>query len=438
MVRRSTSTSTKRKQFAFKMMAILLSMFTLVAFEFILRISGYGTDYPLFVTPQGKPEYWVMNPEISKKYFVDQEHATTGYQELFKKEKDLDTFRIFVLGASTGVGYPYGHNGSFHRWLQYALNETYPENSIEIINVSLTAVNSFTLLDFTRQLVDYRPDAVLIYAGHNEYYGALGVGSVGAFGGNSWMVRLFLELKKYRLVQLLSDGIQQVKKWMQKDAYARETLMKKMVAVQEIPYGSKRYHQGVAQFNDNFTRILNVLDERAIPTFLSTVVSNEKDLKPFISDDTDTTKSAEHYFDLGAENLKSSHFSVAKEQFVKAKELDLLRFRAPDTMNIIIREMAKKYKNVHLVDTYQRFCQEAPNGILGKETLLEHVHPNLNGYSLLAHSFYTRMNEENTFNDVNRKQLSWAELKRQMPITRVDSIQGFYELMSLKGRMALF
>ena len=46
----------------------------------------------------------------------------------------------------------------------------------------MSAVSSYTLLDFSDEIVDYQPDAILIYAGHNEYLGILGVGSVLAGG----------------------------------------------------------------------------------------------------------------------------------------------------------------------------------------------------------------------------------------------------------------
>jgi Tfp pilus assembly protein PilF len=38
--------------------------------------------------------------------------APTGNSEPFKKIKDENTCRIFVLGESTTIGYPYFHNGS--------------------------------------------------------------------------------------------------------------------------------------------------------------------------------------------------------------------------------------------------------------------------------------------------------------------------------------
>ena len=424
--------TSKRKLRAFKAGAILLSFVALVLFEIVLRLSGYGTAYPLFIEAKGQSDYLVMNPEISKKYFFDQENATVGYQEIFKKKKEPNTHRIFVLGASTAVGYPYGHNGSFHRWLQYALNLTYPDKHIEIINLSLTAVNTYTLLDFSKQLVNYQPDTVLIYTGHNEYYGALGVGSVNSLGRSPGLVQLVLKLREYRLVQLIGNSWKQVQRlWAPAEA-GRETLMKKMVADQQIHFDSKLYHQGIEQFKTNLKSLLSALDEKSIPTYISTVVSNEKDLKPFISDSTAIEKSAAHYFKLGQKSYKASDYVIAKDHFTKAKELDLLRFRAPKAINENLREIANEFENIRIVETYEEFLGHTEHGSIGNEQLLEHVHPNLTGYALISYSFYKHLITDNTISAKKDTVFSFDRLLKQMPVTIVDSLKASYEMMSLK------
>src|SRR5258705_3419675 len=173
-----------RNVFLFKVIAILLPFLFLLLLEVLLRTFHYGNDLRLFIEYAGNKDFLVLNPDASKRYFTNQSIATTGNREIFKKEKDENTTRIFVLGESTTLGYPYFHNGSFHRWLQYRLMRSIPDRNFEIINISLTAVNSYTVLGFAREVVNYQPDAILIYTGHNEYYGALGVGSTDRIGGN--------------------------------------------------------------------------------------------------------------------------------------------------------------------------------------------------------------------------------------------------------------
>ncbi|SDP50824.1 hypothetical protein SAMN05428975_1524 [Mucilaginibacter sp. OK268] len=134
----------------------------LVLAGLFLRLLNYGHDTDLFIRYPDNPDYWVIDKYASERYFTDTANATKGSIEPFKVVKAKNTFRIFVLGESTTAGYPYLYNGSFHRWLQYRLMHTYPELQFEVINVSLTAVNSYTVLDFGKQVVKYQLDAVLL------------------------------------------------------------------------------------------------------------------------------------------------------------------------------------------------------------------------------------------------------------------------------------
>src|SRR5579872_6562708 len=190
----------------FRIIVILLPFLLLLALEGALRLFHYGYDTSLFIEAPGNGDYLVLNPTASRRYFTDAGNATTGNREPFRKVKEAGTLRIFVLGESTTIGYPYFHNGSFHRWLQYRLNRSFPDKKLEIVNLSLTAVNSYTVLGFARDLVRYEPDAVLIYTGHNEYYGALGVGSTNRLGGSPWLVETLLWLRQLRCVQLLTSA----------------------------------------------------------------------------------------------------------------------------------------------------------------------------------------------------------------------------------------
>lgn len=422
----------RKKLLIFKISAVILALIFVILLEFVLRAAGYGTDYPLFVEAENQPGYLHMNPNVSSKYFFGTDNATSGYRELFKAEKDPGTKRIFVLGASTGIGYPYLKNGSFHRWLQYTLNENFPDENIEIINLSLTAINSYTLRDFGGKLPAYKPDAVLIYAGHNEYYGALGVGSVNSLGEYPSLVNFAMQVREYRLVQLISAGIGKIQGLFRSEPEEEETLMKKMVAEQSIPYGSETYKNGIAQFKNNFDELLTELDQAEIPVFLSTIASNEKDIRPFISDTTASENSAIEYFKKGKSQYSAGNYQSAKENFIKAKELDMLRFRAPSEINQAIINFSRKYKNVYLVDSETSFTEKSPHWSIGNELLVEHVHPNLQGYSLLAFNFYKSLEKENVLGLNWQKTWTLDKMRKEMPVTELDSLQGAYEVIMLK------
>lgn len=413
----------------FRGIAISIPVLILLLAEVLLRLFNYGHDTSLFIRYPDDPNYWVINKYASEKYFTDTTNATKGNIEPFRIIKAKNTFRIFVLGESTTAGYPYLHNGSFHRWLQYRLMHTYPDVNFEVINVSLTAVNSYTVLDFGKQVANYQPDALLVYTGHNEYYGALGIGSTSHIANNRFLVKTVLALKELRLVQLVNNIITGFKP-ASSNPDQRENLMKRMAQQQAIPYKSDAYNAGITQFRNNMTELCRYMQDKKVPVFLSTLVSNEKDLKPFISDLSDT--SANLQYAQANDSYQSGKYLEAKQEYIKAKELDLLRFRAPEALNGIMTQLAKQYSNVHLVNARTVFEQHSPNGILGSETLLEHVHPNLYGYALLSEAFYQSIKNVGLIKVQAAREMSLAELLGRMPVTKVDSLYGAYTIMMLE------
>jgi len=458
-----------RRIILFKVISILFSLLLLCLLEGLLRVFGYGYDMSLFVDYPENGAFLVLNPNASKNYFLNQKIATTGNVEPFKKQKDPNTCRIFVLGESTTIGYPYFHNGSFHRWLQYRLTHTFPDKNFEIINLSLTAVNSYCVLGFAKEVVDYEPDAVLIYTGHNEYYGALGVGSTEQIGGSPGLVHAILALRRLRLAQLILNAYERVRALTISGGQSSGgTRMKLMVADQQIPYQSELYERGVEQFRTNMDETLSLLSEHNIPVFVSSLVSNEKDLKPFVSFPVDSLKfpgfaqnysrgvtafnrneyQAAYTFFKAANQINNTHalctfylgktayelgnFGYAKAYFARARDLDGLRFRAPGSLNGIIEQLCSNYETAHLVDTQEIFESYSNHQLIGDELILEHVHPDLMGYALLSEAFYRTLKTEKFISTDQASEMSFETLLRNMPITKVDSLAGMYKVANLK------
>lgn len=404
----------------------------LLVLEGALRLFDHGHDLAVFTEDTSRKGYLVLNPHASKRYFANQKNATYGNQESFAAKKAPGTFRIFVLGESTTIGYPYMSNGSFHRWLQYRLSQTYPERDFEVVNLSLTAVNSYTVLDFGKAVLDYQPDAVLVYTGHNEYYGAMGAAATKRIGHNRTLARLLMNLRALRTTQLIASLTDRLTGLVSGEKVdLRENLMKRMAADQQIVFGSDEYQAGIDQFKANMNELAEAASAKGVPLLISNLVSNEKDLKPFISIADKQGKSADAHYQSGINLFKQADYIGAKKEFVRAKELDALRFRAPEELNNIINDIARTHKGVTLADTRGLFEKLSPGGILGRETLLEHVHPNLQGYALLSEAFYQSLKKARLL-PASPDEMPFDVLKKQMPITLVDSLKGEYEMMILK------
>ena len=416
----------KRRQLWFKIMAILLPVIILAMIEGMLRLFNYGYDTRLFIPSENDESLSVMNPDISKKYFTIEKNATIGNRDEFYSRKKPGTLRFFVLGESSTIGYPYGHNGAFPRMLKYRLQFEYPEATIEIINLSLTAINSYTLADFARQVSERQPDAILAYAGHNEYYGALGVASTSRLGGNPAIIRTMLMAKNLKLVQWLASAIASFSKPEQQLSDPNLTLMQRMAAGKEVNYQSNLFFAGVKQFDQNMQSMLRVFQEKHIPVFIGTLASSTGGQKPLGNDSI-----AQVEFHAGEEARLQGNIESARQHFFLAKERDNLRFRAPEAMNEKIRGYAPAFSNVRIVDVKNAFEASSPDGIIGRELILEHVHPDLEGYRLMADAFYLSLKE--ILPPVKDAELCPAISRNDYPLTSFDTIYGDLSVRILKS-----
>ena len=150
---------------------------------------------------------YTINSNIGKKYFPSGDFNPTTNGDEFDIQKKENTFRVFVLGGSSAEGFPFDPMGSFSRYIRRRLELVYPNTPVEVINLGMTAVNSYTVLDLLPGVLNQKPDLILIYAGHNEYYGALGVGSEQSFGSSRLLIKLMLNLNNFKITQLVRNSI---------------------------------------------------------------------------------------------------------------------------------------------------------------------------------------------------------------------------------------
>jgi len=168
--------SLKRK-WLFSVILILFPFIVIMLLELSLNLADYGDNYNLFEDYSLYDKtYRRCHHDFGKKYFNHVVYTTPG-NELFLKDKPENGFRIFVIGSSTAVGFPYGSGVMFPRILRERLQDSYPDRHIEVINTAMTAINSYTFQDKISEILAEEPDALLIYGGQNEFYGALGIGS---------------------------------------------------------------------------------------------------------------------------------------------------------------------------------------------------------------------------------------------------------------------
>lgn len=418
----------KSRRRIFTAVALLLPIVFLILFEAVLRMAGYGDDLHLARRIEAKGRiWWEINQNVGRRYFgLQPEFARQAEEARLAYAKPANSFRVICLGESSMAGFPYNKNAAMPGILRTYLQQLFPDREIEVVNLGIAAINSFAVRDLMRDVLALAPDVILIYAGHNEFYGALGAGSTFSLGGNRTLVNLYLRLLRYRTFYLLQQTVRQVAGSLQNRAISTtKSVMETMARQQTIPYGSEVFKIASAAFAKNLDETLALARAARVPVLVGNLVSNLKDQPPFVSASSLNLRAEEekdwrNIFAAGEQLLQAGQPQLALEKFLsaaridsspaqlsfnlakcflsagdsgkaaplfsRARDLDLLRFRAPDTFNVIIETVCKK-NAVPMIDLERAFRARSRGGIIGNELIAEHLHPTAHGYALMAKVF---------------------------------------------------
>ena len=429
---RPTPPLTRGKRLLFAAFTLLIPVLFFILLELGLRAGGYGPDLSLFVadTISGETLYRI-NPGVKDRYFSHFPFTPTTSVDYFAVPKPAGAYRIFCLGGSTTAGYPYWFNGSFSSFLRDRLRAVFPEKKIEIINCGITATNSYTVNDMAAELVDYEPDLLIVYDGHNEFYGALGGAShesVGRFRGLTKMYLSFIHLKTFLLMKEAAGGVAGLFRSSSAQT-SPGTMMERLARGQYIPYGSQTYMRTLRDYEDNLADLKEICMANGVRLLLSSQVSNLRDQPPFISENSDVPRTdaqldAKRWRDSGMQEWQNgrvdsafehfrrsvrsdslradSHFMLGRcfekmgqrdeagREYVKARDNDQLRFRASSDFNDALRSACDDANAIY-VDMEHIFRDNSPDSLIGKSLMVEHLHPNARGFFLMGAALATAM-----------------------------------------------
>lgn len=422
------------KKIVFNAIFIVFALIVLGLVEFGLRMFDYGADMSLFIESEKYPGYYEINKDVNLRYFSKTINTKPG-NDIFLKNKTDNTCRIFVFGGSTAKGYPYQINNSFSRILHFRLNDAFPHKNIEVVNLSASAINSFTYVDIIDEVLEYKPDLILLYGGHNEYYGAMGAASNESFGNSQFVKRLRLKVSKLKLFQLIQNTTRKVQYALSNtNDDATQTLMQRIVKDTDIVYKSDKYEQGLKQFESNIHYFVKKAVKNDVPVVLSELVSNVRDQKPFQSIKNTNYPTADSIYRKAQSFDREGDYSKANTSYVYAKDLDAIRFRAPEDFNKILHVVAQKYE-VPVVPMIEYFENESKNTIIGNDLMIDHLHPNIDGYFVMADAFFATLKA----NQFIEKQWDETRIKpsayyrNTWGFTALDSLVANLNVQSLKA-----
>ena len=307
--------NSRKKYVLFLAITILLPFLVAGMVEVGLRLARPDGGLPLFVKARAvSGDYLVANARVGARWFASIENPPSPAPEMFAGQKPARAFRIFVLGESAAAGFPYPRNVTFSRFLEDVLRDVLPGDSVEVVNLGIAATNSFAMLDMAKEVSDQHPDAVLIYAGHNEYYGALGAASRVSVPGGAGAVRLYLRLLHLRLVLALRNTIAALRNHSSppNDNLQAASLMEVLARDRQIPLSSARYEEGVRQFETNLEAVAALLEHKGIPVLIGSLASNLRDQPPFAADANSAPGSADSVYQSGRAAFARSDTILAR------------------------------------------------------------------------------------------------------------------------------
>ena len=441
--------------------AVFIPLVILGGIELGLRVAGvgYSTDLLVPCTVRGTPAS-CYNLFFAAPFFPAGMVQTPRLYSI-PATKPPGTYRIFVLGESAAMGDPDSAYG-FSRYLEVMLRARYPATRFEIVNTGSVAINSHVELPIAKGLADQQPDIFISYSGNNEVVGPYGAGTMLTSSAMSMpVVRASMLYHSTRIGQFVTRLGTQKKEWrgmemfLDKQVPANSPQMKYVYANFERKSarhhrrrpqgGSQGYHRHGGDESAGLCSVRVAASRRVEgrgTAFLDGSGSARRRLwkrsspaealKLYLSAAKIDDEYAELEFRIARTLAATGDHKAAKDHFVRARDLDTLRFRADSRINEINRSAASS-PDVALVDADKILSDASPDGIIGSDLMYEHVHLTPEGNYLLARAMFLQIAKDLHLDATQSAEpaiLSEADCEQLLALTRHDRYRLTSEMLN--------
>jgi lysophospholipase L1-like esterase len=476
----SPAIASPRRRWAFRLLAILLGLSPLLAFEAACRwvdwgrpnllddpFVGFRATQPLFVTTAAGARREI--PHARHQFFC---------QDSFAVPKPPGEFRAFVLGGSTVQGHPFAIDTAFSRWLEISLTAADPERTWRIVNCGGVSYATYRIVPILQEVLQYEPDLIVFCEGHNEFLEARTFAHVA--GRGALLNSALAGAEQLRTFTLLREGYLRMRRNSADTAEVRRTILPTEVeALLDYRGGLEEYHrddawrQGVIeQFRYNLGRIVELCREHGVPLILVSPVSKLRDSPPFKSEHGAVLSSSqierwEQLIANGHRHLRREHYdpyqsldcfqeackldpdhaggfynlaqcrdllgqyAAAKAAYIQAKDLDVCPLRMLEPMREAMAALARQ-EGVPIIDAQSVIEARSNNGIAGGDWLVDHVHPKIEGHQLLADELANVLVTQGVVTPGN----DWRQLRTSRYREHFESLNAHYfhqGMQRLKG-----
>lgn len=456
-----------RRTRAFRALAVAFAAALVLLAEGACRLAGLGGHPPMWrVALQNESDgarLYETNAEALQPFFPKKISSGVHAQGSFRYERVLmpkppGLIRVAVVGESSVEGFPFPRNLTAVSFLEAYLQALHPGKPIEVLNLGVTAVASYPVRVVAEQSLETLDlDLLVIYTGHNEFYGASGVASTQSsmlrFGGRdgSYVLR---GTGIYQAVERAIGGA--AEKSFKRPDNLRINLIEEMAAIKRIEPQGALHAKAAKVLEANLRAMIGAARRHSVPVVVCTLASNEKDLRPVqtygdnadevakealaLLDGTDAMAKVDALGEAHPLNAmvpwvratlleREGRRDEALAEFRRARDLDAMPWRATTAINETIRNTARS-EGALLVDAEEAFRGEA-GGAVGWDLMADHLHPSLEGQGLLAETIARAVAQE--------KLLPGADPKAAVPprgeLARVLGANRL-EMAEVHGRMA--
>ena len=331
--------------------------------------------------------------------------------------KPPERFRIFCLGGSVTMGYPFPPESAWPNVLERRLRAIYPRQDIEVINLGGNSYGSARMLAVLRGILKYEPDMIIVAAGDTEFVEDSFRAAVAmAPAPTTWLHNLHLSRA---LKKILPQKKVSVARIIDADSDAAGLLFAHYPGGSVYQATPQRRLEVGESFAANLERMVEEAKVARVPLLFSTLPANLLDwppgreqtrpptannpdewsslwnearrlsdskqydaaLKLYVSASRIWQGNAEFCYEFGQLLVRVGKVAEAGDWFVKARDLDPKPVRASSEIQHKLQSVALA-KGVSLADPAARFDALSLAGEKG--LLLDYAHPTPAGHLEMA------------------------------------------------------
>ncbi|NLS93635.1 MAG: SGNH/GDSL hydrolase family protein [Planctomycetaceae bacterium] len=456
--------SSRLRAIRFRLAAVALGLAPFAVLEVLFWCFGAGVpryDSDPFVGFHAVRPLFVLS-EDQRRYEIDESRLGFFRPDSFAAGKGPNEFRIFCLGGSTVQGRPFAVETSFPTFLELSLRAAEPEREWEVVNCGGVSYASYRLVPILEEVLQYEPDLIVVYTGHNEFLEDRSYGHLKRLpAAVAWPARILAKTRTYQVLSRIGRS-----ETADDSGTSHPILPEEVDAMLEYRGGMDKYRRDEAwrrdidaHFKYNLHRMVALARQARVPLLLVNPVCNLRDCPPFKSEHRDgltpeqlkrweglVAEACEHHGENAAETLRlleealeiddrhaglcyllaKTHdamgdLSSARQEYIAAKENDICPLRILESMNQAILDTACT-TDTPLVDVrrmYDEFCE---GGIPGGMYLIDHVHPSIEGHQLIADLIASKL----SLMGVVHPRPDWRERRNAIFRAQLDSLDSLY------------